>query len=105
MAPRDLIARVQGLDARGRDLLAGVVIGAEMQLEALFVPQDRLIVHALMLLLAGALALRRRFPIATYLLALVPFVAVQALGEPVTDHLFLALFVCIFMSYSVAANS
>src|SRR5215212_8860495 len=105
MSPRDLIARVRALDPLRLDLLAAVVLGVEMQLEALFVPEDRAAVTALLVLLAGCLALRRRFPVVTFVLAMVPFVALQALGDEVTDNLFTALFVCIFMSYSVASNS
>jgi signal transduction histidine kinase len=76
-----------------------------MQLEALFVEEHRLETHLLLLLLAGCLALRRRFPLTAFLFTMVPFVGVQALGQAVTDHLFLPLFVAIFMCYSAAANS
>lgn len=105
MNPRALLERVRRLDARRLDLLVAVVVGVELQIEASFVPRHQLTVHLLMLLMVPALALRRRFPLATFVLAMVPFVAVQALGSAVTDHLFLALFAVIFMCYSVAANA
>ena len=105
MTPRALIARVRQLDPLRRDLVVGIALGVEMQVEALFVPEDRLAVHALLVLLTVAVALRRRFPVVTFVLAMVPFVVVQALGQTVTEHLFSPLFVSIFMSYSVAANS
>jgi signal transduction histidine kinase len=104
MSPRAWTERLRRLGPLRRDALVAAVLGVEMQLEALFVPEDRLAVHALLLLLAGCLALRRRFPLATLALTMAPFVGVQALGQEVTDRLFVALFVCIFMSYSAAAN-
>src|SRR5829696_2201930 len=77
-----------------------------MQLEALLiVPEKKLATSALLLLLAACIALRRRFPFTAFVLAMVPFVAVQALGRDVTDNVFTALFACIFMAYSVAANT
>jgi signal transduction histidine kinase len=100
-----LVARLRALSPLDRDLLVGAVLGVEMQLESLLVEESRLAVHGLMLLLAVCVAFRRRWPVPTFVLGMVPFVAVQALGRGVTDHLFLALFACIFLAYSVAANS
>ena len=105
MTPSALLARLRALSPLHRDLVAGIVVGVEMQIEALFVPEHRLVVHGLVLLLAGCVALRRRFPLTTFVLAMVPFVVVQSFGEDVLDHLFSPLFACLFMSYSVAANS
>jgi signal transduction histidine kinase len=100
-----LLDRLRRLEPRRLDLLVAVVAGAEMQLEALFVPEHRVAIHLLVLMLAACLALRRRFPLTTFLFTMVPFVGVQAAGQAVTDHLFLPLFVAIFMCYSAAANS
>ena len=85
--------------------MLGALAGAEMQVEALLVPEDQLAVHLLLGLLAVCVALRRRFPLTSFAFAMVPFVAVQGLGRGVTDNIYLGLFMCIFMAYSVAANS
>ncbi len=100
-----LVHRLRRLDPRRLDLLVAVVAGVEMQLEALFVREHQVAVHLLVLVLAGCLALRRRFPLTAFLFTMVPFVGVQASGPAVTDHLFVPLFVAIFMCYSAAANS
>ncbi|HEX8085397.1 MAG TPA: histidine kinase [Solirubrobacteraceae bacterium] len=100
-----LLTRVRALDPPRLDLLVAVVLGLELQLEALFVPEDRAGVHALHLVLAVCLALRRRYPLTTFVVAMVPFVVLQALGREVTDHIYVGLFACVFMAYSVAANS
>ncbi|HEX8206938.1 MAG TPA: histidine kinase dimerization/phosphoacceptor domain-containing protein, partial [Solirubrobacteraceae bacterium] len=105
MSPRALIDRLRALSPYGRDAVAAVVLGAEMQVEALFVEESRMATHALLLLLAACIAVRRRRPFPAFVVAMVPFVSLQALGSVVTDHLFLALFLCLFMCYSVAANS
>ncbi|HEX2088252.1 MAG TPA: histidine kinase [Solirubrobacteraceae bacterium] len=102
---RAWIDRLRRLDPQRRDLVVGAVLGVEMQVEALRIDVHRPAVHALLLLLAGCLALRRRYPLATFVVAMVPFVAVQALGREVTDNVFVGLFVCVFLAYSVAANS
>jgi signal transduction histidine kinase len=104
MTPSHLLRRLRGLDPYQRDTVAAVVVGVEMQVEALFVPEDQLAVHLLLLLLAACVALRRRFPLLTFMVAMAPFVGVQALGTEVTEHLYLPLFVVIFLAYSVAAN-
>ena len=102
---RDLIDRARALGPLQRDAVAAVVLGIELQVESLLVPEDRFAVHLLHLLLAVCLGLRRRYPFAAFALAMIPFVALQGLGREVTDHIFLALFLCVFMAYSVAANS
>nr|MDQ5808147.1 hypothetical protein [Actinomycetota bacterium] len=102
---RRLYARIRALDPLRRDLLVGAVAIVEMQVEALFVPADRVAVHLCVLVLGVCLAVRRRFPLTTFVVAMVPFVVVQALGQAVTESLYLPLFVAIFMAYSVAANS
>lgn len=105
MTPRHLLARFRALPPQRRDVVVGALFGVEMQVEALFVPEDRPAVHLLLLLLALCLAFRRRWPLPTFALAMVPFVAIQGLGREVTDHVYVGLFLCVFMAYSVAANS
>src|SRR5688500_9830281 len=97
IAPGDLISRVRALEWQRRGVLIGVVLGVALQIEALFVPEDRLAVRLLLRLLAVCVALRRRYPLTTFAGAMVPFVAVQGLGREVTDHIFVGLFLCIFM--------
>jgi signal transduction histidine kinase len=105
MSPGDLIDRWRSLSPLRRDALAAVVVGLEMQVEALFVPHDEAAVHGLVLLLAVCLAERRRRPFAAFAGAMVLFVGFNTLGSDVTDHLLVPLFASLFMSYSVAANS
>ncbi|HEV2813475.1 MAG TPA: histidine kinase [Solirubrobacteraceae bacterium] len=105
MFPRDLISRARELGPLRRDALIGAAVTLEMQVEALFVPERGAEVHLLLLVLGLSLALRRRFPFGAFVVALVPFVTVQAYGQAVTDHLYLPLFVAVFMAYSVAANT
>ena len=105
MSPGALMDRVRRLDPRRLDLLVAVVLGVEMQVEALFVEDDQGLVHVALLVLAVAFALRRRFPLATFVVAMVPFVAIQALGTQATENMFVGFFLCIFMCYSVAANA
>src|SRR5687768_10682311 len=84
VTPKALIARLRALSPGGRDLLAAVVLGVEMQLEVLLlVGGDQLAAHALVLALAACLALRRRYPFVTFVVSLVPFVALQVLGRDV----------------------
>ena len=103
--PRAWTERLRRLDPLRLDALVGGLVTLEMQVEALFVPRDRLLVHLALLVLGLCVVLRRRFPLATFAVAMGPFVLVQALGQAVTDALYLPLFVAVFMAYSVAANS
>ena len=105
MPARDPLNRVRALAPTQLDLLVGVVLGIEMQAEAFLVEEHELATRGVLLLLATAFAMRRRRPMLAFVVAMVPFVAVQALGQAVTDNLFLPLFLCIFMCYSVAAHS
>ena len=105
LSPRALLARLRALDPHRLDLLLAVVVGVEMQVEASFVGEHQLTVRVMMGALTVAVALRRRFPFAAFVAALVPFVVVQGLGRTVTDELYLALFLVLFMNYSVAANA
>ena len=105
MPIRTLIDRVPRLELLRLDAVAALVLGVEMQLETFFVPHHRAPVRALLVVLAVCLAVRRRFPFPAFAVAMVPFVGVQAFGSAITDHLFVPLFACLFMCYSVAANS
>jgi signal transduction histidine kinase len=105
MSPRDAIGRIRSLDPLRLDLVVGVLVGVELQVEALFLPEHRLAMHGLLLVLALAVAFRRRWPFPAFVAAMVPFVAAQALGRDVVENIYLPLFLCLFMCYSVAANS
>ena len=105
MSPRAAYDRVRRLDPRRRDLLIAVVLGVEMQVEALFVDSRQGLVHVLVLVLAACFALRRRFPLTTFALAMVPFVSIQAIGTTASESMYVGFFLSIFMCYSVAANT
>ena len=90
------------------DLLVGLLLGIEMQVEVAFLDvgaATRWKAHALVLAVALALALRRRFPLLTFLLAEAVFVAVQPLGREVTDNLYVPLFTVLLFTYSAAAHT
>ncbi len=100
-----LLSRVRALSPTQRDALLGALVVVEMQVESLFVAEHRVLVHLSLLVLGLCVAFRRRFPVTSFVVAMVPFVVVQALGQAVTDYLYLPLFVSVFMAYSIAANA
>jgi signal transduction histidine kinase len=90
------------------DLAVGILLGIEMQVEAAFLGVDaaeRWEVHGLLFALAAAMVVRRRAPLAAFLTAQAVFVATQGMGRDVTDALYVPLFLCIFLTYSAAANA
>jgi signal transduction histidine kinase len=93
------------MDPRRRDLLIAVVLGVEMQIEALFVPEYQALVHGLVLVLALALAVRTRFPLASFFAAMAGFFGLTSLGTSVGDAMFISFFVGLFFCFSVAYNT
>ena len=90
------------------DLLVGSLLGIETQLEAAFLDGSaaaRWEVHGLVLVLAVAVALRRRFPFAGFLVAQAVFIALQSMDRSVTDSLYVPLFLVLLSTYSAAANT
>jgi signal transduction histidine kinase len=91
-----------------RDRLIALVVGLEMQLEVVLFARDApvpLLAHAGVLVLALCLWLRRRAPLATLVPALATYVVVQSQGSAYTDHLFVPLFVVLFVVGSAARHT
>ncbi len=91
-----------------RDRLIALVLGLEMQLEVLLFARDApapALAHAAVLVLALGLWLRRRAPLATLVPALATYVVVQSQGSAYTDHLFVPLFVVLFLVGSAARHT
>jgi signal transduction histidine kinase len=95
--------------SRGRaDLLLAVAAGIEMQVELLFPDAargDLLIARGMVLVLAAALALRRRAPLVAATLAIGVLAGMELLDEAVSDDLIVPFFAVLFVSYSVGANT
>jgi signal transduction histidine kinase len=106
---RQLVARARALDPDRLNVLAAVVLGLEMQVEAtlLDVPAaTRLAVHAMLLLLPLAILIRKRAPVVSVLLAQVVFVVTQgAFEQEVPDNLYSALFVILVLTVSAAMHA
>jgi signal transduction histidine kinase len=91
-----------------RDRLIALVVGLEMQLEVVLFARDApspALAHVAVLVLALGLWLRRRAPLATLVPVLVTYVVVQSQGSAYTDHLFVPLFVVLFMTGSAARHT
>jgi signal transduction histidine kinase len=90
------------------DVLIALALGAEMQIELLFVDaaaDDLRIARAAMLGLAGALVIRRRAPIAAAALGFVIVAVLERLSNDLSDGLVGPFFVLLFLCYSVGAHT
>ncbi len=108
MPAQELFTRVRAMDRDRLDLVLGLALGVEMQVEASFVPGSdarTLVIRALLLLLAAAFAVRRRFPLASLVAAQVTFVGVQSYDQAVTNVLYVPLFLVLFLNVSAAINT
>ena len=107
MSAQPLLARARALGPYRLDALAAAVLGVEMQVEAALADVsggEQALLHAMLLLLAVALAFRRRAPVPAWLASQASFLVAQSMGTAVTDTLYVPLFAVLFMTYSVAAN-
>ncbi len=109
MAPGELLTRLRAMDRDRLDLVVAGALLVETQLEASFVRGaeggELLAIRALLVLLAVAFAVRRRFPLATLVAAQVVFVGVQTYDQAVTNALYVPLFAVLFMNVSAAINT
>jgi signal transduction histidine kinase len=90
------------------DLLLAVAAGIELQIELLFADgpaRELLAARGLVLVLAVALALRRRAPLVAVALATGVFVGFERLPDGVADELVVSFFVLLFIAYSLGANT
>ena len=90
------------------DALLALVLGAEMQVELLFVdaPRDDLLVaRAALLGLAGAVAARRRAPVLAAAVAPIVLTVLERLNAGVDENLVGPFFSALVISYSVGAHT
>jgi hypothetical protein len=108
MPAQELFTRLRAMDRDRLDLAVGLAVGVEMQVEASFIPAadgPLAVIRALLLLLACAFVVRRRFPLATLVAAQVTFVGVQSYDQTVTNALYVPLFLVLFLNVSAAINT
>ena len=109
MSVRQLIDRARAQDPARLNLLGAVVIGFEMQVEAALVDASggqRVAIHALMLALAVAIAVRLRWPLVSLALAQTVFAITQgALPKEIPDNLYTPLFVILALTISAAMHA
>ena len=106
-AMQRLLAWVRDLPPARADALLGAVLLVEFLLElVLFVPADagggRWVLAPMLLALAGAVAVRRRFGLAA---AVVAFTVFGTASPDYSDHLVLPFFAVIFLAYSLGAHT
>ena len=90
------------------DALLALVMGAEMQIELLFLDapgDDLLIAHAALLVLAGALLVRRSAPVVAAAVGLGVLVVLERIGGPVDSDLVGPFFVMLAICFSVGAHT
>jgi signal transduction histidine kinase len=104
---RSLRARTQKIGPARLDALIALVFLVEAELEVLLLVGGKPhagIAALLEVVLAAALALRTRAPMASLVLGLAAFVAFQPLGRGVNDNLISAFFAVLFLLFSFGLN-
>jgi signal transduction histidine kinase len=95
--------------SRGRgDLLLGIAVGIEMQVELLFADGpagDVLFARALLLVLAVAVGLHRRAPLIAVAIASPVFPALEVLANPIEDALIMPFFSLLLIAYSLGRRT
>src|SRR3954469_22297334 len=90
------------------DLLLALALGLEMQVEMLFVDaprSDLLIARAALLVLAGALAVRRRAPVVAVAVAFAVLTVLERLGGPIDANVVGPFFATLILCYSLGAHA
>ena len=93
---------------RRADLLLGIAVGIEMQVELLFIDgpaRDVLFARALLLALAVAVALQRGAPLIAVAIAAPVFPALEVLANPIEDALIMPFFALLLIAYSVGRRT
>jgi signal transduction histidine kinase len=107
MSPRALLDRLRAVPPLRLDLLLGLLVLAETQVEALLVggtSRQQATAHLIGVGVAACVALHRRATWPAFLAANAIFVIGQGSGQAVTDHLVLPLFVILLVNVSAAAQ-
>src|SRR5215217_2335184 len=90
------------------DAALALVLGLEMQVEMFLVDAPRgdvLVARAALLVLAGALAVRRRAPVIAVALAFAVLTVLERLGRPVDANLVGPFFATLILCYSLGAHA
>ena len=103
-----MLARMRALDPFRADLLLAGAFLVEAFVELTLLVPDRARHHAVaalvIVVLAVALAIRRRWPIVAALIALPVQIAGQALGRDYVDHLILPFFALLLILYGIGRH-
>jgi signal transduction histidine kinase len=106
---RSLPGRLRALDPTRADALLAVVFLVEVLIELLVAPAHPLpdvgVAIAAMVVIAAAIALRRRLPLTAAITTWVVFVVVTALPGHYTDHIVSPFFVMLFLTYSAGRHT
>ena len=100
-APAPVLVR----SSRRADVLLAIAFGIELQVELMFVDaprRDLLLARGALLVLAGAVALRRVLPVLAAAVAIASIIVVERLGM---DDLVAPFFLALLISYSVGAHA
>jgi Family of unknown function (DUF6518) len=104
-----MLARLRAMDPRRADLLLGAVFLVEAIVELIvLVPSNTEHEWAIVLIvtgLAGAIAIRRRSPVAAVVAAVPLFIAANALGTDYVDHMVSPFFAVLLLSTASAGTS
>src|SRR5687768_6425614 len=104
---RAIRARARSLGPGRVDALIGAAFLVEGLLEAALLYPDaryRWIATLATVALAGALAVRRRAPLAAAVIAMCAFVAYQPLGREINDNVYSAFFAVLFLLFSLGLH-
>jgi signal transduction histidine kinase len=103
-----LLARVRALPPYRLDALLGAAVYLELCAEIVVMADvegaTQVLCLGLASLFGGAVALRRRAPIAAIALAMTGFIAGDLVGPELTDNVVIAFFATVFVSYSAGAT-
>jgi signal transduction histidine kinase len=103
-----MLARMRAIDPFRADLLLAVVFVVEAIAELIFLVPDGFDYFgwavALTVALAGAVAIRRRWPVASALIGMPLLIGFNLLGRDYGDHTVSPFFVLLFLLYSMGRN-
>jgi signal transduction histidine kinase len=103
-----VLQRLRSMDPWRRDLLLAALVGVEAQIEVLLIgdfPRSLVPVHALFVVYALGVALRRRAPLAAVVVGLGAFLAIISYDSGLEDHLSIPFFVLFLIVFSAGAHA
>jgi signal transduction histidine kinase len=102
-----VIARIRAMGPYRADALLAAVLGLEFQVEVLLADSgtgELAFAHAVLVVLAVGLALRRRAPLVGLGLTMLAFVGLLSTSARIDEALYLPFFSVMFAAYSAGAN-